>query len=120
LAELEGACPDIKLVWADTAYQGLKDWLQKTLGWTLTISKHGWTGVSGFWVAPGQDPPAIPKGFHVLPRRWVVERTFAWLCRNRRLSKDYERLCETAEMLMYLGMSRIILRRLAKTSEPNC
>ncbi|HEV2124059.1 MAG TPA: transposase, partial [Chloroflexota bacterium] len=102
------------------AYRGLKDWLQKALGETLTISKHWWTGVSGVWVAPGQNPPEIPKGFHVLPRRWVVERTFAWLCRNRRLSKDYERLCETGEMLMYLGMSRIILQRLAKNSAPNC
>ena len=120
LAELDGDFPDIEMMWADTAYRGLKDWLQKTLGWTLTISKHWWTGVSGFWVGPGQAPPEIPKGFHVLPRRWVVERTFAWLCRNRRLSKDYERLCETGEMLMYLGMSRIILKRLARNSEPNC
>jgi len=120
LGGLAGTFPNIKRMWADTAYRGLKDWLQKTLGWALTISQHWWTGVSGFWVAPGQTPPAIPKGFHVLPRRWVVERTFAWLCRNRRLSKDYERLCQTGEMLMYLGMSRIILRRLAKGSQPNC
>ena len=120
LGGLAGTFPNIKRMWADTAYRGLKDWLQKTLGWTLTISQHWWTGVSGLWVAPGQTPPAIPKGFHVLPRRWVVERTFAWLCRNRRLSKDYERLCQTGERLMYLGMSRIILRRLAKSSHSNC
>jgi putative transposase len=120
LTELEGAFPDIKLMWADTAYRGIRNWLRATLGWTLTISQHWWAGVSGFWVAPGQKPPAIPNGFHVLPRRWVVERTFAWLCRNRRLSKDYERLCETGEMLMYLGMSRIILQRLTKNSGSNC
>ena len=53
------------------------------------------------------------KGFHVLPRRWGVERTFAWLGRYRRLSKDYERLCATSESLIYIAMSRLMLRRLA-------
>jgi transposase len=45
--------------------------------------------------------------------RWVVERTFAWLCQSRRLSKDYERLGETSEALIYLAMTRLMLRRLA-------
>jgi putative transposase len=81
LGGLEGTFPNIKRMWADTAYRGLKDWLQKTLGWTLTISQHWWTGVSGFWVAPGQTPPAIPKGFHVLPRRWVVEVVFTQMAK---------------------------------------
>jgi putative transposase len=104
----------IALLWADSAYQGLQAWLAATLGWTLTISKHWWTGLQGVWVAPGQAPPAIPRGFHVLKRRWVVERTFAWFGRNRRMSRDYERLIQTSEMLLYTSMSRIILRRLAK------
>jgi transposase len=82
---------DATHLWADTAYQGLKTWLLATLGWTLTVTKHWWTGRSGFWAAPGQQPPKIPPGFHVMPRRWVVERFFAWFGRNRRLSKDYER-----------------------------
>ena len=50
----------------------------------------------------------------VLPRRWAVERTFSWLGQSRRLSKDYERLCETSEALVYLTMSRIMLKRLAR------
>jgi putative transposase len=50
----------------------------------------------------------------VLPRRWVVERTFAWLGQNRRLSKDYERLCATSEALIYAAMSRLMVRRLAR------
>jgi len=50
-------------------------------------------------------------GFHVLPRRWVVERTFAWLLFNRRLSRDYERLCTTSETWIYLAMIRLMLRR---------
>jgi putative transposase len=53
------------------------------------------------------------KGFKLLPRRWVVERTFAWLNHNRRLSKDYEVLPETAETFVYLAMTRLMLRRLA-------
>jgi hypothetical protein len=57
----------------------------------------------------------LPKpGFHVLSRRWVVERTFAWLLFNRRLSRDYERLCATSEAWIYLAMSRLMLRRLVR------
>ena len=106
--------PRIALVWADTAYQGLKAWMADVLGWRLTISKHWWTGLHGVWVAPGQQPPEIPRGFHVLKRRWVVERTFAWIGRNRRMSRDFERLIRTSEMLLYAAMARVTLRRLAK------
>ena len=54
------------------------------------------------------------RGFEVLPRRWVVERTFAWLSQNRRMSKDYERLCATGEVFVYAAMSRLMVRRLAR------
>jgi transposase len=117
LACLQLLFPAITLVWADTHYQGLKTWARENLGWTLEVVKHWWTGVKGFWCAPGQEPPTIPSGFHVLPHRWVVERTLAWLSRHRRLAKDYERLPETGETFMYMAMSRILLRRLAKHSE---
>jgi putative transposase len=106
--------PRIVLVWADTACQGLKPWMAETLGWRLTISKHWWTGRHGVWVAPGQQPPEIPRGFHVLKRRWVVERTFAWIGRNRRMSRDFERLIKTSERLLYAAMARVTLRRSAK------
>ncbi len=53
------------------------------------------------------------RGFEVLPRRWVAERTFAWLCHNRRMSKDYERLCATSEAFVYAAMVRLMVRRLA-------
>ena len=98
----------------DSAYQGLKAWLAATLGWVLTISKHWWTGLHGVWLAPGQQPPEIPRGFHVLKRRWVVERTLAWIGRNRRMSRDFEHLIKTSEMLLYASMARVMLRRLAK------
>ena len=56
-----------------------------------------------------------PGGFQVLPRRWVVERTIAWIDHNRRLSKDYERLPESSEAFIYVAMSRLMLRRLARS-----
>ena len=55
-----------------------------------------------------------PRGFQVLPRRRVVERTIAWIDQNRRMSKDYERLAATSEAFIYVAMSRLVLRRLAR------
>jgi putative transposase len=55
-----------------------------------------------------------PGGYVVLPRRWVVERTFSWLGQNRRMSKDYERLCASAEAFVYAAMIRLMVRRLAR------
>jgi putative transposase len=114
LEGLAARFPRIALLWADSAYQGLKAWSALTLGWALVVTKHRWTGLHGVWLAPGQQPPEIPRGFHVLPRRWVVERSIAWFGRNRRLAKDYERLPRTGEMLLYAAMARLTLRRLAK------
>ena len=55
-----------------------------------------------------------PGGFRVLPRRWVVERTFAWISHNRRLGKGYERLCATGEAFISAAMTRLMVRRLAR------
>ena len=49
-----------------------------------------------------------------MPRRWVVERTFAWISHNRRMAKDYERLCDTGESFVYVAMTRLMVRRLAR------
>jgi hypothetical protein len=57
-----------------------------------------------------------PRGFLALPRRWVVERTFAWISHNRRMAKDYERLCATGEAFVYAAMARLMVRRLARTA----
>jgi putative transposase len=85
------------------------------LGWRVEAVQHPDAGRRWVWVAPGQEPPpAPPPGFRVLPRRWVVERTFAWLGRNRRLSKDYEALPETEEAWIYLAMIRLMAARLAR------
>jgi len=56
----------------------------------------------------------LPRGFQVLPRRWVVERTIAWIDQNRRMSKDYERSCASGEALVYAAMIRLMARRLAR------
>jgi transposase len=56
LTSLHLLFPTILLLWADSSYQGLKSWIKEHLGWTLTIAKHWWTGVQGFWCAPGQQP----------------------------------------------------------------
>lgn len=92
--------PRLKLIWADGGYAGqLIDWVKATCGWVLEIIKRS------------DDI----KGFKVLPRRWVVERTFGWLGRYRRLSKDYEGLPECSESMVYITMTRVMLRRLARS-----
>jgi putative transposase len=111
LAGLHRLFPAILLVWADTHYQGLRAWATENLGWTIAVVNHWWTGGQGFWCAPGQEPPTIPSGFHVLPHRWIVERSFGWLGRWRRLSKDYEELPEVSEAMV--TMVRLMLHRLA-------
>ena len=104
--------PRMERVWADRGYNGaLKEWMRERLGWTLEIVKPPRRWVR---VPEGVEPPPYPKGFIVLPRRWVVERTFAWIGRNRRMSKDYELLAETTEALVHVCMIRLMLKRLAK------
>jgi putative transposase len=101
--------------WVDTAYRGT--FVNETtarLGGSVEVVKHGWTGVAKVWVAPGQEPPEKPTGFHVLPRRWVVERPFGWLGLSRRLSKDYAYLPATSEVRIDMAMSRLMLARLAR------
>jgi putative transposase len=113
--------PRLKLIWADSGYNkgGFVEWVKATLDWEVEIVEHPWSGLRGVW-APKEaevDWEKIrPKGFHVLPRRWVVERTFAWLSTWRRLAKDYELLPSSEEAWIYIAMSRIMLRRLAHNS----
>jgi putative transposase len=80
--------------------------------------KHPWSGLRGVWAPEGAviDWEQIrPRGFHVLKRRWVVERTLAWLSTWRRLAKDYEVLPASEEAWIYVAMIRIMLGRLAQT-----
>jgi putative transposase len=94
-----GRFPRLRLIWAD---QGYKDhfvtWARAVTGWVIEVVVR----------------PKEQRGFAVLPRRWVVERTFAWLGRCRRLSKDYEALPATHEAWVHLGMIHLMLKRLAR------
>ena len=99
----------LELVWADGAYAGTyARWLEAGRGWRVEIPRHpdrqAWR--YGFAERPR-------RAFHVLPRRWAVERTFAWLGQSRRLSKDYECLPEVSEAMIHGAMSRSVLRRMA-------
>lgn len=115
LAPLEGHLPGLKLVWADVAYQGrpLDEWTQQHLHAHIVVVRHKDTGQKGLYVLAGRPPPPTRWGFRVLPRRWVVERTFAWQGRNRRLAKDYEGLPASEEAYIYLAMVSLMVRRLA-------
>jgi transposase len=102
LAGLEALLPRLKKIWAAGAYTGetLAGWCKEQGEWELEIVER--------------SSRADTEGFIVLPHRWIVERTFGWLTRNRRLSKDYKRLVQTSETFIEVAMIRLILRRLAK------
>jgi putative transposase len=125
---LERACnllPGLTHLWVDAGYRGRgKEWVEKELGlsvevvhrtpkptpekiariWAEEWAKEGWQ-IDWQRLLPR-------RGFEVLPRRWVVERTFAWLSQNRRMSKDYERLCSSSESFVYAAMARLMVKRL--------
>jgi transposase len=121
VAALKDRLPRLELVWVDGGdTRGFIAWAAETLGWRVEVVQHPDAGRRWVWVAPGQEPPpAPPPGFRVLPRRWVVERTFARLGRNRRLSKDDEALPATEEAWIYAASSRLLLRRLARCPFPH-
>jgi transposase len=105
----------LALLWSDGGYKRrFVEGVQAELGWRVEGVQHPYAGVRYVWVAPGQEPPTLPTGFRVLKRRWVVERTFAWLGRNRRLSKDYEALPASEEAWIYAASCRLLLKRLAQ------
>ncbi len=93
------AMRSIRVLFGDSAYgrKGLPEFVKETIGWT---------------VQPVLRPVNV-QGFVVLPKRWIVERTFAWIGRSRRHSKDYERLPETSETLIQISMTHLMLKRLA-------
>ena len=91
--------PRLEVIWGDGAYGGepLARWCQDQGNWRVEVV-----------------PKSTKRGFEVAPRRWVVERTFAWLGRYRRLSKDYERRVQTSEVLLLIATGHLMLRRLAR------
>ncbi len=97
------ACPRLAKIWADKAYRGIFVDAAKRLDIDVEI-------VCG-------QPDQV--GFQVQPRRWVVERTFAWLSNYRRLSKDYEQWLVTSDATIYAAMTHLMLRRLARLRQQN-
>lgn len=96
-AQLGGACKKLRLLGVDGTYRGqLGEWGAQRMPWVLRVTLR----------------PEGAKGFVRLPRRWVVERTLAWLNQSRRLSKDYERLPQSSAAMIDLSMTRLMLRRL--------
>jgi putative transposase len=97
LEPLAGALPRMERIWADGGYAGqLVDWVRARCGWELEIVTRA----------------ADARGFAVLPKRWIVERTFAWLGKCRRLGKDYEHLVASSEAMIRLAMIGLMTRRL--------
>lgn len=115
LRQAKAACPTLKHVWADGGYKGeLVTWAKRELGITVQIVESPWASFRrGYWAPKDAPPIVIPKGFVVLKWRWIVERTFAWLGRYRRLSKDYEYLIESSVTMIQIALSRSMLKRLA-------
>jgi len=129
LGRAKGSFPRLSHLWMDGGYTGEdkgSDWVEKRLGWRAEIvsrpRKPAPEEVLMKWAREwAKDGVALdwkklmpPQGFVVLPRRWVVERTFSWIDQNRRMSKDYERLPATSEAFIYVAMTRLMVRRLAR------
>jgi putative transposase len=107
------AFPRLQHIWADQGYTGtLVRWAQEAHGWRVQVVYPQFRQLQRYAPELLADLGAEP-GFRVIPRRWVVERTFSWLGRQRRLSKDYERLASTEEVFIYLVGIRLLLARLA-------
>jgi putative transposase len=121
--------PRLRHLWLEAGYRGEDkgaDWVQKTLGWSVDLverpRKPAPREVLMRWAEEwAKEGVAVdwrkllpPEGFVVLPRRWVVERTLSWIEKNRRMSKDYERLCASGEAFVYTAMIRLMTRRLVR------
>lgn len=94
-----GLMPRLAVIWADGAYTAVIDWVREAFGWVLTTILR----------------PVGAKGYVHLPRRWIVERTFGWFGRYRRLSKDYETNPRSSETWIYIAM----IHRMARAMLPN-
>ena len=120
--------PHLSHLGVDAGYRGRgKEWVEKELGLSVEVvhrkPKPASEKIARIWAEEWSKEGwqidwkrLLPRrGFEVLPRRWVVERTFSWLSQNRRMSKDYERLCSTSESFVYAAMARLMVRRLARS-----
>jgi putative transposase len=117
----------LKHLWLDAGYEGRgRRWVEEVMGLSVEVVRKPPKPVpeqvakvwAEEWAKEGKKIDwrrlMPPRGYVALPRRWVVERTFSWLSQNRRLSKDYERLCASEEAFIYAAMIRLMVRRLVR------
>jgi len=127
LESARGGLSRLSHLWLDAGYEGRgKRWAEEAIGLSVEIVRKPPKPVpeevakrwAKEWAKEGRKfdwQSLMPsRGYVALPRRWVVERTFSWLGQNRRMSKDYERLCASAEAFVYVAMIRLMARRLAR------
>jgi putative transposase len=127
LEQVRGRFARLSHPWVDAGYHGRgRRWTEEVFGVSVEVVRkpkkpvpeEGAKRWAAEWAKEGKklDWQRLmpPRGFRVLARRWVVERTFAWICHNRRMAKDYERLCATGEAFVYAAMTRLMVRRLAR------
>jgi putative transposase len=127
LEPVRGRFGRLSHLWVDAGYQGRgRRWTEEVFGVSVEVVRKPKKPVpeevaerwAREWAKEGKklewQSLMPPRGFRVLPRRWVVERTFAWISHNRRMAKDYERLCATGEAFVYAAMTRLMVRRLAR------
>jgi hypothetical protein len=109
LEPMKTLLPRMKLLWGDSHYEGqLIWWVKLQLGWVLQPVRALTVPKRGLLVYEGEEvnwDTLFPKGFRPLPRRWVIERSFAWITRWRRLSRDHEGLPESSEAFIKLSAS---------------
>ena len=109
--DLAESFPRVEVVFGDAGYSGqCQKRVEDRLGWRMEVVRRppgGWSDDPDFVVR------TKPDGFQVLRWRWIVERTFAWLGRHRRLSKDYEHKAKSSRTWILIAMSSLMLRRLA-------
>ena len=127
LGSVRSGLSRLKHLWLDAGYEGRgRRWAEEAMGLSVEIvrkpPKPIPEKVARIWAEEwAKEDRKIdwqrlmpPRGYVAQPRRWVVERTFSWLDQNRRMSKDYERLCASAEAFIYAAMIRLMVRRLAR------
>lgn len=111
LRSVQGMFPRLQHIWADQGYKGrFQHWAEAFLHLEFEVIYPWWRQIQRY--LPGVYEQ-LEQGFKVIPRRWVVERTFAWWTFQRRLNRDYDLLPVTTECFIYLAMVRLMLRRLA-------
>ena len=114
LEPLKDRFPRLSLLWGDSHYGGtLIEWVKKHLGWDIHVVHRLGTASDASAMDPKPETKLSKPGFQILPRRWVIERSFAWITRWRRLCRDHEGLPASSEAFITLSASRRMLSHLA-------